>query len=127
MPSPQWRPPSRCRRRQRHIRGSAAEYLARPRIRAQGTGGTWSAARRCQSDSQPGSGPSANVAVSAAARAKYPTRAVVDIQHADIGLPSGDDLLWALVEAALMKRALDLFVTPQIAIMYSSMAALCSW
>src|SRR6202035_3410795 len=38
--------------------------------------------------------------------------AVVDIQHADIGLPGGDDLPSVRVEGALMKRALDLLVPP---------------
>ena len=38
--------------------------------------------------------------------------AVVDIQHADIGLPSGDDLPSAHVEGAIMKRALDLLIPP---------------
>jgi hypothetical protein len=52
---------------------------------------------------------------------------VIDIQHADIGLPSVDDLPSARVEGALMERALDLLVPPQIAVMYSPMAALCSW
>jgi len=53
--------------------------------------------------------------------------AVVDVQHVDTGLPSGDDLPSVQVESALMKRALDLLVPPQIAVMYSPMAALCSW
>jgi hypothetical protein len=53
--------------------------------------------------------------------------AVVDIQHADIVLPGGDDLPSVLVEGALMKCALDLLVPPQIAVMYSPMATLCSW
>src|SRR5260370_15672766 len=39
-------------------------------------------------------------------------RAVVDIQHADIGLPGGDDLPSVRVEGALVKRALDLLVPP---------------
>jgi hypothetical protein len=53
--------------------------------------------------------------------------AVVDIQHADTSLPGGDDLPSVQVESALMKRALDLLVPPQIAVMYSPTAALCSW
>ena len=53
--------------------------------------------------------------------------AVAGIQHADISLPSGDDLPSVRVESALMKRALDLLVHPQIAVMHSPMAALCSW
>jgi hypothetical protein len=39
-------------------------------------------------------------------------RAVVDIQHADPGLPGGDDLPSARVEGAVMKRALNLLVPP---------------
>jgi hypothetical protein len=37
---------------------------------------------------------------------------VFDIQHADGGLPGGDDLPPVRVEGALVKRALDLFVPP---------------
>ena len=43
--------------------------------------------------------------------------AVVDIQHADIGLPGGNDLPSVRVEGTLMKRVLDLLVHPQIAVM----------
>jgi len=39
-------------------------------------------------------------------------RAVVDIQHADIGVPGGDDLPSVRVEGAVMRRALDLLVPP---------------
>jgi len=39
-------------------------------------------------------------------------RAVVDVQHADISLPGGDDLPPVRVEGALMKGTLDLFVPP---------------
>jgi hypothetical protein len=53
--------------------------------------------------------------------------AVDGIQHAGTGLPSGDDLPSVRVESALMKRAPDLLIPPQIAVMYSPMAALCSW
>jgi hypothetical protein len=38
--------------------------------------------------------------------------AVLDIQHADVSLPGGDDLPSVRVEGALMKRALDLLVPP---------------
>jgi hypothetical protein len=38
--------------------------------------------------------------------------AVAGIQHADTGLPSGDDLPSVRVESALMKRALNLLVPP---------------
>ena len=54
-------------------------------------------------------------------------RAVVDIQHADIGLPVGDDLPSVHVEGARMKRALDLLVPPPDRGDVGAMAALCSW
>jgi hypothetical protein len=38
--------------------------------------------------------------------------AVLDIQHADVGLPGGDDLPSVRAECTLMKDALDLLVPP---------------
>src|SRR5256884_622651 len=39
-------------------------------------------------------------------------RTVLDIQHADIGLPGGDDLPPVRVEGAVMKRALNPLIPP---------------
>ena len=54
----------------------------------------------------------------------YPSRAVTGIQNADTGLPGRDDLPSAQAEGAVMKRALDLLIPPQIAVTYPPMAAL---